>query len=345
MIRLSNACLLLFLLSLILSTSAPAASINGKATDDAGSVAGVEVMAYPADVLTFSVPPAYTSTKTSADGLFSLELPEGQYYLLARGEHLFTYYGRNPVTVPLNGLEDVNLLMTSDNLPAPNDKANIESGIVGRVSLAGQPVQNAIVTVYPGLSSQLKGMGMAMAAPTDDRGYFELPLGPGTYYLVVRVRRNGQMAGPLKAGDLFGYLSGNPLVVSTGDTVRVHIPLIEVPEKVKRHAANLFGNTLVTGRVLDTAGKPVAGLQVLLYDDSMMLNRPLFVSQKTGADGSYQLSFPAGGHYYLAARDELGGTPAPGELYGRYQGSPDHSINIETGKALEGIEIVVDEVY
>ena len=109
MIRLSNVCLFLSLLSLILSTSAPAASIKGKATDDAGSVAGVEVMAYPADVLTFSAPPAYTSTKTSADGFFSLELPEGQYYLLARGEHLFTYYGRNPVTAPPNGLEDVNL--------------------------------------------------------------------------------------------------------------------------------------------------------------------------------------------------------------------------------------------
>jgi hypothetical protein len=84
---------------------------------------------------------------------------------------------------------------------------------------------------------------------------------------------------------------------------------------------------------------------VLLYDDSVMFNRPLYVSQKTGADGRYQLSFPKGGHYYLAARNELGGTPAPGEFYGRYQGSPDHSIDIKTGKVLKGIEIVVDEVY
>jgi hypothetical protein len=330
---------------LLLPTAATAALIKGKVTDDAGAVAGVEVVAYSSDVLTFREPPEYTSSATLADGLFSLDLAEGRYYLFAKGEHLSSYYGRNPITVPKEGLQNVNLLMTPDNLPGPTEIAAIESGIDGRVSLAGQPVQNAIVTVYPDLSSQLKGMGLGMAAPTDPQGYFELPVGPGTYYLVVRVRQSGRMAGPLKAGDLFGYLSGNPLVIEKGALSRVHIPLIEVPEKVDRHAVSLFGNTLVSGRVLDLKGKPVAGIQVLLYDDSMMLNRPLYVSHKSGADGSYQLSFPKGGHYYLAARNELGGTPAPGELYGRYQGTPDHSIEIKTGKVLEGIEIVVEEVY
>jgi hypothetical protein len=57
------------------------------------------------------------------------------------------------------------------------------------------------------------------------------------------------------------------------------------------------------------------------------------------------LSFPKGGTYYLSARSELGGTPAPGELYGRYQGSPNHSLRVRTGKALEDIDIFVEEVY
>lgn len=343
--KLSRVCLLLTIAWLTLSITASAAIIKGKATVSAETVAGIKVMAYPAEILTFNVPAPHISTATAADGLFSLKLPEGQYYLLARGKELSAYYGRNPITVPEQGLENVNLLLTPDNLPGPLEEATIEAGIVGRVSLDGQPVKNAIVTVYPDLSSQLKGMGLGMAAPTDPQGYFELPLSSGTYYLVVRVRQSGQMVGPLKAGDLFGYLPGNPLVLTEKSLARVHIPLIKVPEKVERHAANLFGNTLVTGRVLDLQGKPVAGIMVLLYDDPMMLNRPLFVSRETGDDGSYQLSFPKGGHYYIAARSELGGTPAPGELYGRYQGSADHSIEIVTGKVLEGIEIVVDEVY
>ena len=56
----------------------------------------------------------------------------------------------------------------------PKEKTLVESGIVGRVSLVGEPVQNAIVTVYPDLSSQLQGMGLGMAAPTDPQGFFEL---------------------------------------------------------------------------------------------------------------------------------------------------------------------------
>ncbi len=341
----SRICLLLTGGLLMLSISAHAATLKGKTTVSAGTVSNVKVMAYPAELLTFNEPPPHVSAATAGDGFFSLELPEGRYYLFAKGEQLSAYYGRNPITVPEEGLEDVNLLMAPDNLPGPLEGTALEAGVVGRVSLAGEPVSNAIVTVYPDLSSQLKGMGLGMAAPTDQQGYFELPLSSGTYYLVVRVRQSGQMAGPLKAGDLFGYLPGNPLTLKEGALYRVHVPLIEVPEKVDRHASSMFGNTLVTGQVLDPKGQPVAGVQVLLYDDSMMLNRPLFVSQKTGPDGRYQLSFPKGGHYYLAARNELGGTPAPGESYGRYQGSPDHSIDIETGRVLEGIEIVVDEVY
>ncbi|NIP56431.1 MAG: hypothetical protein GWN13_08240 [Phycisphaerae bacterium] len=152
-------------------------------------------------------------------------------------------------------------------------------------------------------------------------------------------------AGPLRAGDFFGYLPNNPLVVEENKVSSVHIPVIEVPEKVDRYAASLFGNTRIMGRILDAHGQPVSGLQALLYDDPMMLNRPLYVSQPTSEDGTFVLSFPDGGVYYLAARNELGGTPAPGELYGRYQGSADHSIRIRTGKVLEGIEIKVEEVF
>lgn len=338
-------CLLLTAATLMLSTPALAAAVKGKATVNVEPLAGVEVMAYPAEALSFDGPPPHVSARTAADGLFTLELPPGQYYLQARGQDWFSFYGRNPLTVPAAGLDNVNLLMTPDNLPGPELPARLPSGVVGYVTLHGQSRQGAIVTVYPDLSSQLKGIGLGMAAPTDGSGYFELPLSPGSYYLVVRVRQNGQMAGPLGAGDLFGYFHGNPLVIRENEPVSVHLPLIEVPGKVDRHAASMFGETLITGRVLDPRGAPVASIQVLLYDDPTMLNRPLYVSRKTAADGEFQLSFPVGGRYYLAARDELGGTPAPGELYGRYQGSPDHALEITTGKVLAGIEIVVDEVY
>lgn len=333
------------LLTLLIPAILCAGFIEGKVSYMDAPGKGVEVHVYPASVLDFNQASAYVAGPTDADGAFRLKLPVGEYYLIAKGDHLFGYYGRNPVTVPEEGLENINLLVTRDDLPLPAEETSLQEGVIGMVSLDGKPVENAIVTIYPDLSSGLKGMGLGITPPTGPQGYFELPVNSGSYYLVVRVRKNGQMAGPLRAGDLFGYLADNPLMVKQGVLTRVHIPLIEVPEKVSRHAANLFGNTSVSGRILDLKGQPVAGLQVLLYDDAMMLNRPLYVSQKTAADGRYQLSFPKGGHYYLAARSELGGTPAPGELYGRYQGTPDHSIKIETGDHLSDIEIMVDEVY
>ncbi len=330
---------------ILMGAAAQAVPLEGKTTVAAESVAGIEVFAYPEEALDFNTPAPFRFGPTTADGQFSFDLPKGRYYLLAKGTDLFTYYGRNPVSVPKEGLQNVNLLMVPDNLPGPDSPPGIDTGVVGFVSVDGKPVPNAIVTVYPDLSSQLKGMGLGMAAPTDEKGFFEVPLPSGTYYLIVRVRKSDMMAGPLRAGDLFGYLSDNPLSLQEGAVARVHIPLIQVPEKVDRHAATLFGNTRITGKFLDAKGLPVKGVRAMLYEDPMMLNRPLYVSQPSSADGTFALSFPNGGIYYLSARDELGGTPAAGELYGRYQGSPDHSIRVRTGKLVEGVEIIVEEVY
>lgn len=336
---------LLLCATLLLPFSVSAAMMQGKTTIQGDAVAGMEVLVYPVSALDFSEEPSYRAGPTGDDGLFSIELPKGQYYLLAKGAERFAYYGRNPISVPKGGLENINLLMELETLPAPKPEGLVETGVAGVITHNGKPVPGAVVMVYTDLSSQLKGMGLGMSNPTADDGLFEFPLPPGKYYLVVRKRNSGMRAGPLRAGDLFGYLSGNPLVVEEGQVAAVHVPVISVPEKVERYASSLFGNTSISGRIVDSEGKPVAGLQALLYDDPMMLNRPLYVSQLTGEDGVFVVSFPKGGKYFLAARDELGGTPAPGELYGRYQGSADHSVHIRTGKLIEGIEIKVEEVY
>ena len=152
------------------------------------------------------------------------------------------------------------------------------------------------------------------------------------------------MAGPMRAGDLFGYLPQNPLVIKGKQVLRVQIPLIEVPEKVERFAATLFGNTSISGRIVGENGKPVAGVYALLYNDMMMLSRPAYVSQPSDVQGRFVVSFPEGGTYYLAARNVLGGTPQTGELYGRFAGAQDASVRVRTGRKLEEIKIVVEKV-
>lgn len=322
-----------------------AAPVTGKVAIDGAGVAGVQVKAFPLTALALSGEAPHVSKATGPDGLFAVELPPGSYYLLASGGGWFSYYGRNPLTVPAAGLADVNLPLVPAVTPPPEMATTLTTGIVGRVLHDGKPVADAIIFVYPDLSTQFKGFGLGMSAPSDEQGQFEAPLPAGSYYLVARVRHGKSLAGPLQAGDLFGYLPGNPVTVGKESVTTVSLPVIAVPEKASRHAATMFGQTRILGRIVDRAGNPLAGLQALLYADDTMLNRPLYVSQPTGEDGRFQLSFPTGGSFYLAARSSLGGTPAPGEFYGRYQGENGSVLRVETGQSLEGLKIVVEEVW
>lgn len=329
-------------LSVSLVFSAP---VTGKVAVGGTGMAGVQVKVYPLATRTLSGDALFTGKVTGEDGLFALDLPEGSYYLLATGGGWFSYYGRNPLTVPAGGLADINLPLVPASTPPPEMATTIASGIAGRVMHGDKPVANALVFVYPDLSAQFKGFGLGMSAPTDEKGQFEAPLPAGSYYLVARVRHGGSMAGPLQAGDLFGYLPANPVTVGEGRVTKITLPVIAVPEKSSRHAATMFGQTRISGRIVDRNGKPLAGLQALLYTDDTMLNRPLYVSQSTSEDGRFQLSFPTGGTFYLAARNNLGGTPAPGELYGRYQGVGGAALKVETGQAIEDLQIVVEPVW
>ncbi len=322
----------------------PAAVVAGKATVDRQPATGVRVEAYPATALHLSGAAPHLSAPTGPDGHFELSLPPGEYYFLARGEGLFSYYGRNPVSVPAAGLPEMNLGLVEPAEPGSLDPF-VETGVAGRVLKEGQPLAGAVVFIYTDLSSGLKGMGYVMAGPTGPDGFFAAALPAGTYYLLARQRRGVGTTGPLRAGDFTGYYPENPVTVSEGGVARVAIPLLEVPDKVESLAGELFGATSIRGKVLDPSGGPVEGLRVLLYDDPQMLNRPLFVSQATGPDGAYVLSFPQGGTYYLAARDTLGGAPGPGDLYGTYDVTPDHGLEVETGAALEGIDLVVEEMW
>lgn len=338
---------LILFLALCWGTSASAATVAGKVTTDGGKTPteGVQVLAYPLATASLAGEAPHRSAVTGKDGLFSLELPAGQYFFLARGGGFFAYYGRNPVAVPEDGLAGMNLALVAENSAVSEHKVDFSTGVAGRTLVGEKPLTDAIVYVYTDLNDQLKGMGLGMSAPSDAEGRFELPLAPGTYYLLARQRQAGGFAGPLRAGDFIGYYPGNPVTVGPDRVVQLTLPMLEVPEKVERLADSLFGQTSIHGRIVDGEGQPVAGARAILYSDPTMLNRPLYVSRPSDADGRFVLSFAAGGTYYLAARDTLGGTPQPGERYGRFADSSDGSIQVETGQDKSGVEIMVEEMW
>ncbi len=338
--------LLLSILLLLASVSyAGLTPVSGKVAVNSNGKSGIKISAWPLASTSFTGTAPYISAPSAADGSFSLEVNPGEYYFIAEGESYFGYYGRNPVNVAKSGFSELKLNLSLKKPQLPEGEPFVETGAFGQASLNGKPLSGVVLAVYTDLNTQLKGMGFGMSVPSDGRGYFEVPLGAGTYFLVARKRNNGQYSGPLRAGDFFGYYAGNPLVLKAGEIARIGIDMVEVPQKIERLAATMFGQTSVQGRVLNAVGSPVAGVRVLLYSDSMMLNRPLYVSQPSNAKGEYVLSFPKGGTYFLAARNKLGGAPGPGELYGRYTGSQDSSVRIRTGKSLSGIDMLVEEMW
>jgi len=56
------------------------------------------------------------------------------------------------------------------------------------------------------------------------------------------------------------------------------------------------------------------------------------------------INLPQGGTYYIGARSDYGDTPGYGEWYGRYEGTGDHSVRLETGRVLDKIDMVVDQI-
>jgi hypothetical protein len=320
-------------------------TVSGKVAVESEGAAGIRVSAWPLATRSFAGEAPRISDPSAADGSFSLKVEPGEYYFIADGKKHFGYYGRNPLNVAPGGYPDLKLNLSLKKTAESEVEPFVETGVLARASLNGEPLSGVVLAVYTDLTSQLKGLGFGMSAPSEAAGDIEVPLSPGTYYLVARKRNSGQHSGPLRAGDFFGYYAGNPLIVKEGEVARIGIDMLEVPQKVERLADKMFGQTSVRGRILNAVGSPVSGVRVLLYSDDTMLNRPLYVSQPSNAKGEYVLSFPKGGAYFLAARDKLGGAPGPGELYGRYTGSQDSSIRIKAGQALTGVDLLVEEMW
>ncbi|PLX80699.1 MAG: hypothetical protein C0616_07340 [Desulfuromonas sp.] len=320
-------------------------NLLGQSMLDGKPHAGVTISAWPVEASRLGNMAPFRSAPSDDKGRFGLVLPEGRYYLFADGDGVFAYYGRNPVAVSVSENRDISIGLVRTAGERPEGEPFLNSGVMANLSADGTPLAGATLYAYLDLTSELKGMGYVMVGPSDDGGLVEAELPAGTYYLLARKRLSGQGVGPLRSGDFVGYYPGNPVRIESGKVSRIHLPLLEVPEKVDSLQASLFGGTTLQGVIVNAAGIPVSGARAVLYRDAQMLNRPLAVSQPTAVDGEFIISIPDGGTYFLAGRNTIGGAPGPGELFGTYDGTPDHSLKVERGGSLKGLEIIVEEMW
>jgi len=294
-------------------------------------------------------------TESGIGGRYSLTLPAGEYYLWAResapafGPPKVTEHPQNPVTVRAGEgtvLPDLELVEVGRQGAEPVPP---QTGIAGRVVVAGEPAADTSVAIYDGAAARLMGPGYAAMIYTGPDGLFQADLAPGIYRVAARKRREGGATGFLRQGDFSVDYEGNPVTVSEGEYSDIgDLVLHEVDrERLAAEERRRTGGgapTQIAGTVVGPEGKPLPGQYVFLYRDQGMIGRPDKVA-RSAEDGSFSFDLSAGGRYYLGARNTIGGPRQPGEMAGRLSGSPDSSVQLEKGRRADGLTIRMEVVW
>ena len=323
------------------------AAVAGRVILDDQPLAGMVVTAHR--TLDPSQEALAQSLATGADGLFHIDLPPGNYALFARSARgdYFAFCGRNPITVAREpvwaGLQAV--AVSPVTTVAYDD--SYSSAIVGQVLYQGQPLAGAYVSLYLDATDDLKGQGYRMSPPTGDDGRFAFDgLPESSYFLVVRKRAGGGRVGPVLEGDFLGVYPGNPLPAKGARAQRVLLPVVmKAKGSSSSETFGRSGGPVLSGTVRDREGQPVAGIHVFAYTDRVIGHqRPAALSPPTQADGRFTLNLTAAGTYYIGARQQYGDSPAPGELFGMYEGSADHGLDVAAGDDLKGLDILIEPI-
>lgn len=343
-------------------TSAAPSGIEGRVVYRDEGVKDARVYAYRTyDDLNNNRPFA-SSAPTADDGTFKMDLPPGEKILfvakkraasiedgpIAEGD-LAAFHGSNPITIAPGAYLHVGFSTVKQGPPpAFADGSDPTSGsIEGIVTYRGEPLDGVRVSIFLMQEGDFRGLGFADSPPSRKSGKFRFEFLPETkYYMVARKRTSGQGAGPMKDGDYYGYFLGNPVPVHAGKITKVEFELVSKAAEIGKEDS-LFRDTgtQIKGRILDKQGKPVKGVYAFAYVDKVMAHkRPEAISREVDAEGRYTIYLPTGGIYYIGARSSYGDSPGVGEWYGRYDGTPDHSVKVDSGKSQPDVDVVVEKI-
>ncbi len=350
------------------------AVIEGIVLSEKGPIEDSQVFAYDTYRDYIDSKASYVSVKGDNKGFFKMELPPGRYYLVSTGNSngtkYFSYHGANPVEITDTDLwiPFMALQRTSEII----DESSA-SGLSGRITYKGAPVQGAQVSIYPVTDLNFRGMGF-LTSTTNDEGSFNMLSEPGEYVIVARKRMDFSGLRPLRKGDLFCYYAGNPVTVTASGVKQIEIPCypkddlkafldekaypaimvkkvgedsIRFREKKIEKIADALS---IKGRVTDLKGNPIKDLYVMAYKGKPeQMFQMLYVRTmpdylaRTDDEGFYTINTEGKGSYYLLARDLIGEAPAKGENYGLYEENANHSVVVEKDP-IDNVNILVSKV-
>ncbi|MDD5773543.1 MAG: carboxypeptidase-like regulatory domain-containing protein [bacterium] len=199
--------------------------IKGKIVSKDTDMEGTFLYAYINNDTDLRGPSYYALIKPDKSGIFTLDLPEGKYYITVRKRlnkdkfgglktgDLNTDYQNNPVEVKINNytnLEDIVLgkidPVKLKSIESGEIKAKTQTIIRGTIKdSSGQPKEGVYAFVYQ--DSQMIGKPLYRSVVTGKNGNYELFLSRGgNYYVGAR----NTFGGPLAPGDLVGAYDGTP---------------------------------------------------------------------------------------------------------------------------------------
>jgi len=331
-------------------------AVEGTASIDGAPAAGAEVQAFVKAGVERSGTPFLTTTARD-DGSFSLSLPPGNYFLVARktdrrdGRER-TYKGEfpgNPVAVRGGGATR-GIVLPLAEMSSGGFTPRAGTGVTGILFSDGAPVPGAYVFAYPDNVGTVRGPAYAAFARTGEGGSFRLPLREGVFRIVARDKGGENETGAMSGVGKSGGDAGIRVELSAGRMTDVGRITLHRPEESRRRRRAGSGGleeaaAEIRGTVTRDDGSPAPGVRVMAYADPRMIGRPFAVSGPADAGGGFLLRLPKPGKYYLGARSELGGPVSPGEWVGAYDGAPDHGVAVRPGEVRAEIRIRVVEKW
>jgi hypothetical protein len=169
------------------------------------------------------------------------------------------------------------------------------------LDVAGRPVAGAKLFVYD--STDTRRPADFISRMSDREGWISLPVPPGRYWAVARLKRDAGY-GPLQAGDRH---SGEPapLEVSAGEELAAEFLVADIRDVGRKRQSVAAESIRVSGRIVDTHGAPVVQAYVFANRSKAGRAVPEFLSAWSGADGSYTLYLPARGSYFLGVTSQF----------------------------------------
>jgi protocatechuate 3,4-dioxygenase beta subunit len=196
----------------------------------------------------------------------------------------------------------ISLLVAAISAGQTAPQADTTGRVAGRVTADGTsaPVAGAHVTLMPMAPGRAAPMGMPPQATTDQDGRFTFDrLAPGTYRVDVQKVGYASINQPTPQ-------SAVSVMVATGQTTPLEV-------RLKKGA-------VITGRIVDASGEPMAELSVVAMRRVAFGNAPSRLIPAAGGAqtndiGEFRLSGLAAGDYYVVAMPRgtspFGGPGAP----------------------------------